>query len=68
MDGDQTTTKGVYSKEANAELDKVLNSKMHYINIGGKGIRESDNEAILSLYSLTHCLSDVESKMTKEII
>lgn len=68
MDGDQVTIKGIYTREANEELDKALKSKSHYINLGGKGIRESDNEAIVSLYSLTLCLPDDVSKMTKDIV
>lgn len=64
---DQVTIKGIYTKEANKEIEDMLNSKSHYINLGGKGIRESDSEAIMSLYSLTLCLPDDISKMTKEI-
>lgn len=67
-DGDQVTVKGIYTKEANKEIEDLLNSKSHYINLGGKGIRESDNEAIVCLYSLTMCLSADTSKMTKSIV
>ena len=63
-DGDQVTVKGVYSEEANAELDKQLESKSHYFNLGGKGVRTSDKEAMQSLYNLTLCLTDDESKMS----
>ena len=63
-DGDQVTVKGVYSEEANAELDKQLESKSHYFNLGGKGVRTSDKEAMQSLYNLTLCLPDDESKMS----
>lgn len=63
-DGDQVTIKGVYSVEANEELDKQLRSKSHYFNLGGKGVRTSDKEAIQSLYNLTLCLSPDTAKMT----
>ena len=63
-DGDQVTVKGVYSEEANAELDKQLSSKSHLFNLGGKGVRTSDKEAIQSLYNLTLCLPEDESKMS----
>lgn len=62
-DGDQVTVKGVYSEEANAELDKQLSSKSHLFNLGGKGVRTSDKEAMQSLYNLTLCLPEDESKM-----
>ncbi len=63
-DGDQVTVKGVYSEEANAELDKQLSSKSHLFNLGGKGVRTSDKEAMQSLYNLTLCLPEDESKMS----
>ena len=63
-DGDQCTIKGVFSEEANAELDKQLTAKSHYFNLGGKGVRASDKEAMQSLYSLTLCLDDDKVKMT----
>lgn len=63
-DGDQVTLKGVFSEEANAELEKQLRSKSHYFNLGGKGVRTSDKEAIQSLYNLTLCLDDDKAKIT----
>ena len=64
MDGDQITLKGVFSEEANEELDKHLKAKAHYFNLGGKGVRTSDKEAMQSLYNLTLCLDDDKSKIT----
>jgi len=52
-DGDQVTCKVAYSIEANDELDRFMNSKAHYINLGGKNIRQSSKEAIQSLYNMT---------------
>lgn len=67
MDGDQTTVKGVFSEEANEELEKQLQSKSHYFNLGGSGVRTSDKEAIQSLYNLTLCLEDDKEKMTNPV-
>lgn len=63
-DGDQTTIKGVFSEEANEELEKQLGSKSHYFNLGGKGVRTSTKEAIQSLYNLTLCLDEDKSKIS----
>lgn len=67
MDGDQCTVKGVFSEEANAELDKQLVAKSHYFNLGGKGVRTSDKEAIQSLYNLTLCLEEDSKKITDPV-
>ena len=55
---DQVTVKGVWSDEANAELDKQLKSKKQYIGLSGKNVRTGSNEAIQCLYSLTLLLPD----------
>lgn len=57
-DGDQVTVKGVWSNEANDELDKQLKSKKQYIGLSGKNVRTGSNEAIQCLYSLTLLLPD----------
>ena len=53
MDGDQTSVRGIYSIEANAELRDQLNSKRHFINLGGSNIMETTNEGAQALYNLT---------------
>lgn len=58
MDGDQVTVKGVWTTEANEELDKQMKSKKQYIGLSGKNVRTGSNEAIQSLYSLTLLLPD----------
>lgn len=55
-DGDQVTVKGIYSDEANKELMDYMDSKAHYINLGGENVRTSSKEAIQSLYNLTKIL------------
>ena len=67
MDGDQVTVKGIFSEEANAELEKQLSSKSHYFNLGGKGVRTSDKEAMQSLYNLTLCLENDLPKITNPV-
>lgn len=52
-DGDQVTVKSVYSIEANNELRNQLNSKRHFIALGGNNIMETTNEGVASLYALT---------------
>ena len=53
---DTVSAKGVYTKEANEELGKFINSKANYINLSGKPLRSSSNEAIQSIYDLTRVL------------
>ena len=50
-DGDTVTIKGIYTEEANKELDKIMNSKYNF-------------KAIQSLFNLTMTLSSDGSKMT----
>jgi hypothetical protein len=53
LDGDQVTVKSIYSIEANNELKNQINSKRHYIALGGTNIMETTNEGVASLYALT---------------
>lgn len=52
-DGDQVTVKSVYSIEANNELRNQLNSKRHFIALGGNNVMETTNEGVAALYALT---------------
>lgn len=52
-DGDQTTVKGVFTAEANAECDRIIKSKANILDITGNNIRVSTNESIQTLYTLT---------------
>ena len=58
------TIKGIFTTEANDELDRVMKIKYNFITSGNTGIRESSNEAIQSLYNLTLVLEDDAKKMT----
>lgn len=63
MDGDQITLKGVWSVEANKELESQLNSKKQFIDLAGKNVRVGSAEAIQCLYSLTLTLPDSKHEM-----
>ena len=56
-DGDQCTCKGVYTREANAELDAFMNSKQNFITFGGAPLREPGADSMQALYALTKVLS-----------
>lgn len=60
FDGDQVTCKGVYTREANAELDNFMNSKQNYITFGCEPLREPGSDTYQSLYALTKILSTVK--------
>lgn len=62
-DGDTTTNKGIYSVEANEELERVMNSNFNYIDLGGQPIRTAGKEAFQSIYNLTLSLSDAKTKL-----
>ena len=55
-DGDMVTIKGVFTDEANAELQKQLNSNIHYIDLGCKSVVSNTNECIQALFALTMTL------------
>lgn len=64
-DGDQTTVKGVFSTEANAELEKQMNSKNHYIGLDGTTVMDLGKESLYVMYVLTKTPEDVQKKLTK---
>ena len=64
-DGDQVTVKGVYTEEANQELEEFMNSKQNYVTFGCKPSKASAGDAIQSIYVFTKILSD--ANITKDI-
>lgn len=66
-DGDQMTVKSIYSTEANQELEKQLNSKIHYIALGGSNIMTVTNEGMQALYNLTLVLPDDKKRLTEKV-
>ena len=66
-DGDTGMAKGSFFKETNEELKNFVDSKANYIKLGCSNIRESDGEAIQTMYSFTKILEADKSKMTEPI-
>lgn len=64
-DGDQITVKGVYTEEANAELEEFMQSKQNFVTFGGKPSKVSEGDVIQSIYAFTRVLSD--TKLTQDI-
>ena len=56
FDGDQLSSKIAYTIESNEELEKFMQSKANYIDLSGICLRETTNEAIQSIYSLTRVI------------
>lgn len=52
-DGDQITSKILFTKEANEEAERIMFSKSNLIAIDGGSIRKIGNEGIQTLYTLT---------------
>lgn len=52
-DGDQITSKILFSKEANMEAEEIMYSKSNILTIDGESIRKIGNEGIQTLYTLT---------------
>ncbi|MGL5717931.1 MAG: hypothetical protein ACRCXX_05770 [Cetobacterium sp.] len=52
-DGDQITVKGNFTIEANKEIEEIAMSKKNFLTIGGSSNRETMNEALQAIYSLT---------------
>ena len=56
-DGDQCTCKGVYTREANDELNEYMNSKQNFITFGCAPSREPGADCFQAMYALTKILS-----------
>ena len=52
-DGDMVTIKGIFTDEANAELEKQLKSNIHFIDLGCKSVVSNTNESIQAIFALT---------------
>ena len=56
--------RGVFSVEANEELEEFRNSKRYYLTLGGINNKVSSNEAIQSLFNMTLVIPNDKSKLT----
>lgn len=52
-DGDQITSKILFSKEANEEAERIMHRKSNVMSIEGTFIRKTGNEGIQALYTMT---------------
>lgn len=66
-DGDQVSSKGVYTIEANDEIEKFMNGKTSLISANGTNIRVFSGEANVAIDALTKVLSTSEKNLTKNV-
>ena len=55
-DGDMLYLKGVFSKEANAEADRLIYAKSNFLNVTGgplRSISKVEKDATMALYEFT---------------
>ena len=67
-DGDQCTCKGVYTREANQELEEYMYSKQNFITFGGEPLREPGSDSLQALYALTKVLSTTKITKSSDIM
>lgn len=53
FDGDQITSKMLFSKEANEEAERIMMNKTNLLTVDGGSIRSIGNEGIQTLYTMT---------------
>ena len=54
MQMDTVSLRGLFTKEANQEAERMIKSKTMILGQAGTNARGIGNEAVLSLYTLTH--------------
>ena len=65
-DGDTCSVKGIYTDEANAELEKHLNSLGHWIGLDGNWAIKAFAQAIDAVYAMTMGVPDMK-KLTDPV-
>lgn len=63
-DGDTVSCKPIYTVEANQELDRLMNTPSHFIDLAGATALESSNESRQALYNLTLVLPEDKAKLS----
>lgn len=53
-DGDQVTSKPIFSQEANQEAEELMMKKQNLVSLSGNAIRKFGNEGIQTLYTMTN--------------
>lgn len=54
VDGDQTSVRACWTKEANEDAERYINSNAYVINVQGKCMREISKDFVLTQYMLTN--------------
>lgn len=68
FDGDTCTCKGIYTREANDEIEKFMNdNKTNYITNGGSPLREPGGDVYNATFALTRILSTVNVTPSNKI-
>lgn len=63
--GDTISCKACWSKEANADAEKWINSNGYILNIAGKTMRPLEKDFLLCQYNLTH--TSQADRLTKDV-
>ena len=66
-DGDTVSVKGVYTDEANKELNEFVNDKANFTNLKAESTRSSSGQSAQSVYNLTLILNSDSNKL-KDVI
>ena len=67
IDGDQVTVEGIYSEEANKEIEEFMKSPKNLLGLDGSRVRTTEKEAIQTMYNLTKVLDADKDKITDPV-
>ena len=67
-DGDQTTSKIIWSQEANEECEQLMNKQSFFITPSGQNIREIELEAIQTFYTMTKEPKETDRTLPRETV
>ena len=68
FDGDQITVKGIFTEEANMELEEFRNSnKQNYIDVGCTPLRPICSDVSCAVFALTRVLSTMKITNSSDI-
>lgn len=66
VDGDTTSIRPRWTKEANADAERVINSPGYTLDIGGKCMRQISKDFILNSYLITKTTSSVIKDINRQ--
>lgn len=67
FDGDTATVKGVYTDEANEELETFMDSKENLVTFGGAPLKFPGDDVFQATYALTRIIGEGNKTVTKNI-